>query len=145
MPESDSFQVKIDERMMKLVPLCTDIAVEPGLEIAVEVIERHPSVYTLSITKKRKLKMDKEWTEPKFRYEDDFYGWRWIGNCFMIEDRHGEMLIGDQLPSTEDEARLVCRVANAGLQRGFQECDGYMKNIRFNLAYSEWVKAQRPK
>ena len=150
MPELEDIHKQQSEAFIKLLQTCTEVAVEPGLDIAIEVVASPthstiptPRTFTLSITKKRRLKMEKEWDVAKFRYEDDFYGWRWIGHCFMIEDRHGEMLIGDQLPQTEDEARLLCRVANGGIRRGFKECDDFAKKIHFDLAYAGWVKAQQ--
>ena len=43
---------------------------------------------------------------------DDYYHYTLLGDCFVIEGKLGELLIGDQLPETEDEARLLCRCAN---------------------------------
>ncbi len=43
----------------------------------------------------------------------DYYTYKPHGdNCFVIEGKEGELLIGDQLPSTEKEAKLLCRCAN---------------------------------
>lgn len=45
-------------------------------------------------------------SEPFYRYRVLRQG------CYVIEDPLGDDLFGDQLPSSEDEARLLCRVAN---------------------------------
>lgn len=49
---------------------------------------------------------------------DHYWTYRPYGEkCFVIEGLDGELLIGDQLPSTEKEAVLLCRAANRA--RGF--------------------------
>lgn len=45
--------------------------------------------------------------------EEPYWRFRcYSDSCYVIEDPKGDPLIGDQLPSTEQEARLLCRVAN---------------------------------
>ena len=50
---------------------------------------------------------------------DDFYRYSPYGyNCYVIEGRDGSLLIGDQLPTSEQEARLLCRCANIAYKHG---------------------------
>ncbi len=51
-------------------------------------------------------------TSLTFFQTSDFWGYRWIGHCFYIESVEGDMLIGDGLPATYEEARYVCRCVN---------------------------------
>jgi hypothetical protein len=48
----------------------------------------------------------------KYANDEAFWGYEDLGTGYYIEGRDGSMLIGDQLPKTEAEARLLCRVAN---------------------------------
>lgn len=47
---------------------------------------------------------------------ENYYSYSPCGEAFVIEGRAGELLIGDQLPSTESEAKLLCRCANRAHQ-----------------------------
>lgn len=51
-----------------------------------------------------------------------YYTYRRVDpTTFLIEDPNDDLLIGDQLPSTEDEARLLCRVANLARDQAVAE------------------------
>lgn len=71
-----------------------------------------------------------EWKEAKF-YGNDYIGYRWIGHAFIIEDRCSHMLIGDQLPTTEQEAQLLCRVANIARRQAINFVNEALAKIRF--------------
>ena len=127
------------EQLVKQLELCDNIAIEHGLDIHLEMVGN-----TLSITKKRKLKMEREWDNAKFGSEEDFFGYRWIGHCYMLEDRNGDMVIGDQLPGNEVEARLLCRVANIAIKKGFAECESFIseaiQSLSRGLKYERWMR-----
>jgi hypothetical protein len=140
-PEAEDIRTmgrKMHARFTRELRSCTHVSIEPGLDIALEVISvpTHSEVppdktFTLSITQKRKLKIEKQWEHAKF-LEGGWYGYRWIGHCFMIEDRSGEMLMGDQLPGTETEAQLICRVANIAAKKAIAECEKKVKEIKLD-------------
>ena len=56
-------------------------------------------------------------------YHGDYWS---VGPCgddsYVIEGREGELLIGDQLPSTMVEARLLCRCANRAHEVAVELC-----------------------
>jgi hypothetical protein len=66
---------------------------------------------------------------PGYEYRfDGFYGYQPMdhdkdGNvtCWYIEGKDGEMLIGDRLPSTEEEAIQYCRIANIAYRHGLEK------------------------
>ncbi len=48
----------------------------------------------------------------RFFWNSDFWGYKWIGHCYYIESRDGEMLFGDRLSDRIPETRQYCRAAN---------------------------------
>lgn len=58
-----------------------------------------------------------------YSWDDDFYGYQLMdgGQCYYIEGRDGDMLIGDQLPSTLAEAKIYCRCANMAYNHAKQK------------------------
>lgn len=109
-----------NEELIAQLKLVTELSVEPGISLEIASTPTHsvfPTERRFTLVVYRGSKdYGSEWEEPKFNNVDDFVGYRWIGHAFLFEDRSGEMLIGDQLPSTEKEAKLVCRVANMAVR-----------------------------
>jgi hypothetical protein len=109
-----------NEELIRQLHLVTEISVEPGISLEIAGTPTHsvfPTERRFTLVVYRGSKdYGPEWEHPKFNNVDDYVGYRWIGHCFYFEDRSGEMLIGDQLPTTEKEAKLVCRVANMAVR-----------------------------
>lgn len=66
----------------------------------------------------------------------DFYGYQPMnpklkkddpGYCYYMESRTGEMLIGDRLPHTEEEAIQYCRCANIAYRQGLEDAEKRFK------------------
>lgn len=47
--------------------------------------------------------------KPGAPVDRDFWGWEKYGQSYLIVGRDGEELIGDGLPSTQEEAEHICR------------------------------------
>lgn len=52
---------------------------------------------------------------------DDYWIYVNHGDSLVIESVDGDLLIGDQLPRTEKEARLLCRCANIARRKALAE------------------------
>lgn len=62
-------------------------------------------------------------TTACFQNDTDEYGWQPVPpegqvTHYLILDREGNPLLGDQLPPNETEARIACRIANLAYEEG---------------------------
>lgn len=88
-----------------------------------EVLEHYRSIISQMQKAPAKPGKDGEGDEGplKFASKGDFWGWRWIGHCWLIESKDEDMLIGDGLPSDEATAKLLARCANRARDEAFDE------------------------
>ncbi len=69
--------------------------------------------------------------DPPLTFEhDNYYGYRlFYENCYYIESKNGEMLIGSGLPSTEKEAREYCRITSIAYKLGVKNSKIKIKDM----------------
>ena len=73
-----------------------------------------------------------------------FYTYRQVGTTsptFVIENIHGELLIGDQLPSTAQEAALLCRVANVAHEQAIAAFKARLITVLKEANFSSEIRA----
>jgi len=77
--------------------------------------------------------MKEKCEELQFFYERDFWGFKWIGHCYYIESKDGDMLFGDKLSKDLDAIEQYCRAANIAHEVAIEKVQKKLKKVLTSL------------